>query len=192
MFCRTATVAESIKRFDLRQKPAVLCQFHGDVKLLRREAVGEKQLENGPFPGAPLEIPPFYRELGQQSDDFALIDLPMGRQSSKRYLLYQIFHQKPIVEGLSARTPAEAYRYIEANPLLLNWQQKTVLNCDVMGAELDTAVAQFIQDNFRYVIIHNDSEGYIFTSYFSTDPVFQDETLTVFALADLAERPFCP
>jgi hypothetical protein len=150
------------------------------------------ELWNGPFPDNPLEIHPFYKQLAQEDESFALIELPMGRRASKRYLLNQTVHQKPIVEGLSARTPTEAYRYIAANPLLLNWQQKTMLNCEVMGSELDVAAAQLIQDNFRYVIVHNAPDSDLYIAYFHTAPVFQDEQLTVFAVEDLAERPFCP
>ena len=39
MFFRTTTVAEPVERFNLCRPPTILCQFHGDVKLLRREAV---------------------------------------------------------------------------------------------------------------------------------------------------------
>lgn len=148
---------------------------------------------NGPFPGTPVDIHPFYLELAQQPETFSLIELPMGRRPSKQYLMHQIFHQKPIVEGLSARTPPEAYRYIESNSLLLHWQHRTWLNCDTMGVELDTAVTQLIQDNFRYVILHNQPEIEPILPYFLyIEPIVQDEILTVYALADLQKRPFCP
>lgn len=151
------------------------------------------ELWNGPFAGKIVEIHPFYLELGQQEENFALIELPMGRFPSKPYLLNQLFHQKPIVEGLSARTPAEAYRYIEANPLLLHWQHETVLNCEDTGDELDTAVTQLVQDNFRYIILHNQADIEPFLPYFShVEPIVQDDILTVYAVSDLLERPFCP
>lgn len=148
---------------------------------------------NGPFPGAYVKIHPFYLELAQQQEQFALIELPMGRQESKPYLFYQLFHQKPMVEGLSARTPEEAYRYIEANPLLHHWRQEIWLNCEEMGEELDTAVTQLIQDNFRYVILHNQGRTAHIQPYFLYDkPIVQDEQLTVYDLRDIAQRPFCP
>ncbi len=147
---------------------------------------------NGPYPGIQVEIHPFYWALAEQQDTFGLIELPMGRSESKRYLLNQLVHQKPMVEGLSARTPVEAYDYIAANSLLLHWQYRSRLDCESMGAELDTAVAQLIQDNFRYVIIHNTLDNEPFSSYFHTPPIVQDEQLTVYRLTDLQERPFCP
>ena len=141
-----------------------------------------------------MEVHPFYLEIAQQPEAFALIELPMGRLPSKPYLLNQLFHQKPIVEGLSARTPAEAYRYIEANPLLHQWQTNTWLNCEEMGEELDTAVTQLINDNFRYVILHNQDEAIapVLPYFLYREPVVQDEQLTVYDLRDFPQWPICP
>jgi hypothetical protein len=148
---------------------------------------------NGPFPGYFLNIHPFYLELARQPEPLALIELPLGRQPSKPYLFNQMFHQKPIVEGLSARTPNEAYRYIDANPLLHHWRHHIWLNCGEMGDELDTAVTQLIQDNFRYVILHNQAEIDPILPYFLyREPVLQDERLTVYDLWDFQQWPICP
>ena len=146
---------------------------------------------NGPFPGIPANIHPIYSEIAEEDESFALIELPMGRIESKRYLLNQTIHQKPMVEGLAARTPEEAYRYIEGNPLLQQWRQKNELNCETMAAELNTAVAQLLQDNFRYAIIHNFPESEVYKPYFHITPTFQDEALAVYELTDFLERPFC-
>lgn len=152
------------------------------------------ELWNGPFQGISVNIHPFYLELAQQPDTFALIELPLGRQISKPYLLYQLYHQKPMVEGLSARTPRAAYRYIEANPLLHHWRHHIWLNCNEMGEELDTAVSQLIEDNFRYVIIHNQADDIdpILPYFLYREPVLQDEQLTVYDLRDFQQWPICP
>lgn len=152
------------------------------------------ELWNGPFQGASVNIHPFYLALSQQPETFALIELPLGRQPSKPYLLNQLYHQKPIVEGLSARTPNEAYRYIEANPLLHHWRHHIWLNCEEMGDELDAAVTQLIEDNFRYVILHNQSDEIdpILPYFLYREPIVQDEQLTVYDLRDFQQWPFCP
>jgi hypothetical protein len=148
---------------------------------------------NGLFPGIPAAVHPFYLEMAQQPEPAAVIELPLGRQVSKFYLFYQLFHQKPMVEGLSARTPEEAYHYIEANPLLHHWRHQVWLNCEEMGEELDTAVSQLIKDNFRYVILHNeDNIDPILPYFLYREPVVQDEQLTVYDLQDMQQRPFCP
>ncbi|MBK8905564.1 MAG: hypothetical protein IPM53_30560 [Anaerolineaceae bacterium] len=151
------------------------------------------ELWNGPFPGMPATVHPFYQALAQEPERFALIELPLGRQAAKPYVFYQTVHEKPMVEGLSARTPDEAYRYIEANPLLHAWQEEIPLDCDGVGRELDTAVTQLIADNFRYVILHNQDRTAHLAPYFAQDePLLQDDELTVYDLREMAERPFCP
>jgi hypothetical protein len=152
------------------------------------------ELWNGPLPGEPVMIHPFYLELAQQPEAFALIELPLGRLASKPYLLNQLYHQRPIVEGLSARTPNEAYRYIEDNPLLHHWRYHTWLNCGEMGEELDTAITQLIEDNFRYVILHNQADEIdpVLPYFLYREPVLQDEQLTVYNLRDFQQWPICP
>ncbi len=56
--------------------------------------------------------------LGTSTDRTAILDLPMGRQASKHWMLLQTSHGRPIVEGMAARTPPEAYRFIRSLPLL--------------------------------------------------------------------------
>lgn len=151
------------------------------------------ELWNGPYRGISAAVHPFYHALAQDPEQFALIELPLGRQESKLYEFYQTVHEKPMVEGLSARTPEEAYRYINANALLRTWDAEVPLNCSFMGEELDTAVTQLIADNFRYVLFHHfDKTDYLLTFFEPYEPLVEDAELTVYELSELAQRPFCP
>ncbi|MBK7897193.1 MAG: hypothetical protein IPJ90_20370 [Anaerolineaceae bacterium] len=152
---------------------------------------------NGPFPMEPHQISPFHQMLAAQTDTFALIDLPMGRQASKLYVWRQTEHHKPIVEGLSARTPPEAYSTIEANPLLSRWRHTTPLDCETLGAAgYETAVAQLIQNNFRYIILHKTGSGVpeltTEAAYFTAVPIYDDAQITVFDITTLAAANPCP
>jgi hypothetical protein len=119
----------------------------------------------------------------------------MGRENSKEYLYFQTVHQRPMVEGLSGRTPAEAYRYIDAHPLLSRWRSRVELDCQSMTRDqLVSDLDQLIADDFRYVVVHHRSGGVPrqFTAYFSTiAPVYRDDSLTVYTLADLRAKPPC-
>lgn len=151
------------------------------------------ELWNGPYHGISAAVHPFYQELAEDPEQFALIELPLGRQESKIYEFYQTVHEKPMVEGLSARTPEEAYRYINANALLRTWDAEIPLDCSFMGEELATAVTQLLADNFRYVIFHHFNETeYLLTFFEPYEPLVQDAELTVYELSELAQRPFCP
>ena len=132
--------------------------------------------------------------LATEPDEFALIDLPMGRQASKLYVWRQTEHNKPIAEGLSARTPPEAYSYIEANPLLSRWRHGTPLDCESWGAMgYETAVTQLLHDNFRYVILHKTvlRVEEIEEAYLTAVPVYNDAQMTVYDLASLLDANPC-
>jgi hypothetical protein len=150
---------------------------------------------SGEFPGVPSNVNPFYEQIAQEPGDFAIIQLPVGRGSSKRYLFLQTIHQKTIVEGLSGRTAVEAYQYIGSNALLLNWSRRDPLNCRILNRQrFISTLDELIDDGFRYVIIdHKDAKiPGKFAGYFSVEPFYQDSDLTAFKLADLRQQLPCP
>jgi hypothetical protein len=149
---------------------------------------------SGEFPGIPTSVSPFYEQLADEPDDFAIIQLPMGRNSSKHYLYLQTIHHKPIVEGLSARTLPETYEYIQSNPLLDSWFNDQPVDCDVQNRQqLAAQFDQLSDDGFRYVIVHHRDSKIPdqFAGYFVADPVYSDNILTAYRLADLRDQPPC-
>jgi MFS family permease len=149
---------------------------------------------NGPYPGFELSIHPIYQQLAQEPGNFAIIDLPMGRNESKDYEFYQTIHQHPIAEGLSGRTPPHAYQYIDGNPLLARWRNRQPLDCNELSATaIDDALQQLLNDGFRYVIVHHDGAPppKAFAAYFTAAPRFADETLSLYALSDLQTAALC-
>ncbi len=150
---------------------------------------------NGPFPGVGAAVSPFYAQLANEPDSFALIDLPMGRQESKTYLYLQTIHQHPIVEGLSGRTPPASYDYINANPLLARLSNERHLDCQEFGnSAIKQALDQLAADGFKYVIVHHadNSLSRKFAGYLTAAPVYADSSITVFSIADLHSNPPCP
>jgi hypothetical protein len=189
--------------------PLAVCAAYGFDRLLR--LVAQRRLArlalltaipllllleywNGPYPGIELEIDPFYEQIAAEEGDFALVQLPMGRRISKRYLYYQTVHGKPIVEGLGGRTPDEAYAYIDHNRLLRNWKEGVPLDCEGdTGKEIVAALEQLASDNFRYIIVHH-SNGRVpepFAAYLTAPPYYHDQGLTAYRLDDLQDNPPC-
>lgn len=148
---------------------------------------------NGSYPLARSEVNPYFRELAAEQGDFALIQLPMGREISKRYLYQQTVHQRPIVEGLAARTPEEAYRYIENNYLLDKWRGRDELKCTSETTKaIRRSLDQLVADGFRYVIVnHQGDVPDVYAAYLPVDPVYQDGEMSVYALADVHSNPPC-
>ena len=149
---------------------------------------------NGPFHGENTAVSPFYTQLATESGPSAVIDLPMGRQESKEYLYLQTIHHQPLVEGLSGRTPPDAYNYIDANSLLARLRNATVLDCqDVNDGELKQALDQLAADHFKYIIVHREykDRALIFSDYLTTTPIYKDAAIIVYSIAGLQANPPC-
>jgi hypothetical protein len=151
----------------------------------------------GPFPMRHLAPNPFHEQVAREAGEFALVDLPMDYRSSKSYLYHQTVHGRPLGVGNSGRIPAEAWRFIEGNPLLARWRAGAPLRCaDWPGESFPAAVEAILAEDFRYVVTHHGDSIALPASippYFrEVEPVYRDEELTVYAFADLREYPPCP
>ncbi|MCB9143689.1 MAG: hypothetical protein H6646_15600 [Anaerolineales bacterium] len=79
-----------------------------------------------PLPLTDSRVPAPYRELAQQPDDFALLQLPMGWRNGfgvfgtedTRVQWYQTVHNRPILGGNTSRNPSFKFEYFERLPLL--------------------------------------------------------------------------
>ncbi|MGD8805131.1 MAG: hypothetical protein PVH65_04745 [Chloroflexota bacterium] len=148
---------------------------------------------NGPYPVISAGVNPFYERLAQEDGDFAVINLPIGRKPAKVYVYEQTIHNRPIVEGIIARTPDDAYDYINSNYLLSLWRRRQPLSCSSQSAEeIQLALDQLVSDGFRYVIIHNRDKAWeLFSSYFPVEAVHEDGELRVYRLSDVQDNPPC-
>ncbi len=147
----------------------------------------------GIYPGKDVvaTINPFYQQIADDTENYALIQLPFGRNPGKYYLYLQTIHGKPIVEGLASRTPAGAYGYIENNALLTAWRFHQPLDCAIWDA---AALEELVRDDFRYVTMQK-----IYRERFPAwqsyvvhlTPIYDDPRLMVYDLRDLAAQPPC-
>lgn len=117
-----------------------------------------------------------------------LINLPLGRQESKYYGFYQTYNGYPQVEGLSGRTPPQAYAYIEGNRLLRSWRRGAAVHCiPPLQAEYITALDQLLSDGFTHVIWHHwiGDDAAIESSFVDVKASYSDDYARVYRLADL-------
>jgi hypothetical protein len=158
------------------------------------------ELSQIPIGIKPLNVSSFYQTLRIDDEPDAIIDLPMGRGDSKRYMYLQTIHRRPIVQGMSARMPEGAYDYINANPLLSDWKAFQPPACDY---DIRQAIGDLQADGFRYVILHYGDAIWSYApwwqrpamrdsllAYFTAvEPVYRDEIIVVYDLSDLATTP---
>ncbi len=132
----------------------------------------------------------FLEWLEQEDDEIRLINLPMGRQQSKIYNLYQSLSGYPHAEGAIARTPDSAFDYIRANLLLNTWHQQQPISCELVDRhEYQSGLDQLKADGFSHVVFHrdfSDAEA-ISSSFREVEASFMNEYVQIFRLNDLRE-----
>ena len=137
-----------------------------------------------PYPIMPLpETSPFILNLAQNDQPFAILDLPMGRNTSKVYLYWQTLHHQPLVEGHVSRTPARAYDYIEANAALRALRHP--------AQPLDTPPAAawqtLSQAGIRYIVIHltmrTAEQVQRYRDILARPPIYTDPLVEVYSTA---------
>ncbi len=107
-----------------------------------------------PFPTTPADVPSYYAALAAAPGEGAVLDLPMGRHRSKRYMYYQTVHHRPLVEGHVSRTPPQAYAFIEATPVL-----RSMLHCRdwaLPPADLTPLLPALRAEGIDVVILHQE------------------------------------
>jgi len=145
----------------------------------------------GPIKGRDMaqRTDPFYETLREETDDFAIIQMPLETRLSKFYLYWQTVHEKPIVEGFVSRPPATARDYISNNLLLTTWGvEQEPLDCDSLTTEqIQSAVDQWQDDNFRYLIFHgapSDDLAHL-------TPHYASDSIAVYRVEDVQAQPPC-
>jgi hypothetical protein len=139
-----------------------------------------------PFPTREPEIPAFYHRLAAESGAFAVVDLPITNDLSKRYMYYQTVHGKPTVTGHVSRPPEGAYDFIESNDLLRSmWEDGQP---DWSG-DPASALNTLADAGVRYLIAHRDAlseeELAALEAYLPQSPLLADDHLVVYQIAPL-------
>jgi hypothetical protein len=134
-----------------------------------------------------LDISPFFYQIRHEEEPGALIYVPLT--SAHRDMLEQTVHGWPIVGGSIGRMPENAFDYVEANPLLNAWQKKKTLSCTYdIGSAMDSLLA----DGFRYVVVRKAKPEEWIDGYLTVAPLYDDDLITVYSLADWRASPPCP
>jgi hypothetical protein len=139
-----------------------------------------------PFPTRESEIPAFYHRLAAESGEFAVVDLPITNDLSKRYMYYQTIHGKPTVTGHVSRPPEAAYDFIDSNALLRSvWEDGQ----PDWSTDPTLALNTLADAGVRYLIAHRDElseeELAALASYVARPPLVADDRLIVYQIEPL-------
>lgn len=133
----------------------------------------------------------------------ALIDVPFGRQTAKYYMSLQRHHLRPIVEGMTARMPPDAYDYIDANPVLAPLRYSRHLTeggppeLELTAAQWQAGLDDLVADGFRYLVLHHylpsrltlvaieQPADWLITLLAEQPMVYQDDEVAIYDLLEL-------
>jgi len=146
----------------------------------------------GPFRQANLNYSMFFEQIQKSDEEFAILYLPMDRNSTKFYNYLQTIHHHPRVDGFVAREVPANFQSIKGNLLLSMWYSAEKLDCtQADGDQMESAVKDLVTENVRYIII--SVKGLVpFSAYFEgIDPAYQDNLIVVYKVDDLMQHPPC-
>ena len=138
------------------------------------------------IPDRQLEFNNWFRSEPNQ-EDIKLINLPMGRRSSKIYGFYQTINGYPHAEGLSYRTSNQSYNYIRQNHLLTTWYRRGNPQCYRFSERYFAATDQLLDDGFSHVVLHHSEKqvNEVADSFLNITPAYQDKYVSIFRVQDL-------
>lgn len=149
------------------------------------------------FPTLAWEIPSWYEQRANDAEEYAILGIPAHPRSrfDKRYMFYQLAHNKPIVEGHISRPSAEVFQFIDQLPFFRDLRFGT-------GTEVpdEVSVSQQLRllanANVRYLVLHKASLSPAALSewrrWLVLPPEFEDDDVVVYNTdVDLAtDMPF--
>lgn len=105
--------------------------------------------------------PKIYEKIGQDNEDYAILNLPLGWSSSMQYLgfyefatqYHQVTHHKKVFEGFASQQPKEVFGFYNTVPViryLYNPSQRPLSPEDKNKAE---ALKELAKLKVRYIIV---------------------------------------
>lgn len=124
-----------------------------------------------------------------------IMNLPLGRQESKYYMVVQIQHERAINEGAVARLPSGSYDFHKLMPLtsILRGREPLWEDQDAANEGWHESMQVMLDNGFRYLVLHNrvQTKGWKPTQQFLLDlfkdsePIYSDDLVKIFDIEDL-------
>ncbi len=113
-----------------------------------------------PFPAAPVAAPIFFSQLGQDSTQYAILELPFTGHGRVEYArtLNQVFHQKAIADGYLSRQVDDHFSIAVS---MQDWFVSNISAPDInaSASSSDTLITMLNAYQFRYVVLYKGDYG---------------------------------
>jgi hypothetical protein len=195
------SIARSVSRFDVMVMLSLamlaalgLQAAVGRLAIQRRTAVSLAavilvccEFLPAPYPLSYVEVPSYYQGLSGDSEEYAILELPMN-WDRPAHLLYQTVHHKPMIAGYVTRP--NPLSMIERVPVLQHFRslQRDIIVQD--PSDISTEVFDYL--GIRYVILHEymlppgrEREavlGLVEEVFGDEPPVYEDGQIRVYAV----------
>ncbi len=107
-----------------------------------------------PHPMMPAEVPAWYEVIGDDAEDYGLLEIPMDRGFSEDYMLHQLTHRKGMVLGHVSRVPTQAYAFIDSVPLLRHLHYGGGFAPPEGDFNLGESLSLLNASGVRYMVVH--------------------------------------
>ena len=201
-------VSEILKRIKDNNKKQLVCVLIGSLIIFESLVI--------PFPMLSPGVPGFYYQISNDSDDYAIVDLPLGSSPlwapgcptaralgcpSPRYLymFYLSIHGKKIVSGGVDRDMPPLLEFVRRTPVLQKFDQFNISEGDILNQRL-SLIGQSVLNYYdiRYVILHynflndeykDDAEA-ILTQIFANGSYYKEGDMAVYKVKKNNLAPF--
>ena len=110
----------------------------------------------------------------------------------KWFMLYQITHGKPLVEGHVSRLPREVFAFLDSTPFLKKLRQDNVMDPALMG--VTRQLRPLAEAGIRYIILHKQFASVeqltAWRDWLSFEPDHEDADLVVYRTDPRPGRDF--
>jgi hypothetical protein len=141
-----------------------------------------------PFPMLSAAVPAWSQRLAQEPYA-GVLDVPMTRQDSEYYMLYQLTHGKGLVEGHVSRPPQKAYRFIYQVPLLAHLSDHSGYRPPTQPIHVTVQLRALHEAAIPYLVLHRPFGGAKFLTdydiglwrrFLVVDPIYEDGEVIVY------------
>ncbi|MEN6551453.1 MAG: hypothetical protein ABFC34_01055, partial [Methanobacterium sp.] len=140
---------------------------------------------------SPVDEPSFYKEISQDEDNYALLEIPATKDyvAGSTIIYYQTIHGKPVIGNWAARYPSSA-RDFELNTPVVRELTYLQSSDDILDQDIDevgTSILNYY--NISYIVLHtnymNDrnidfAEKFIQNNLNAERKTYERDSLTVY------------
>ena len=192
-------VSEILKRVKDNNKKQLVCILIGSLIIFEFLAI--------PLPMSSTNAPDFYYQISDDSDDYALVELPLGASSptaphtASRYLycFYLSIHGKKFTGGGGSRESVPFYAFVRRILVLQKFEQFNITEDDILNQRL-SLIGQSVLNyyDFRYVILHynflkneyKDNAETILAQIFGNESYYKEGEMVVYEVKKNNLAPF--